>query len=97
MRCDKLEKKHDKHNNNVQLLTDLVARLIIPPHNTNDNQNQNNYDNRNWDSGLRVEIPDFSRNLKLREFLDWTYIVDEVFELKEIPPGMIHFQERASA
>jgi hypothetical protein len=30
---------------NVQLLTDLVVRLAIPPHNPNDNQNRDNYDN----------------------------------------------------
>jgi hypothetical protein len=84
----------------IRLLTDLVARLDLPPpphnnhpHNDNQNWENNNNDNRewnnphdlSWDGGLRVEIFDFSGSLKPEEFLDWMHTVEEIFELKEIP------------
>jgi hypothetical protein len=69
------EEARQAQQQNMQLLTNLVAHLAIPPYNPNDNQNHNNPPSRdrNWDSGLRVKIPNFSRSLKLEEFLDWTH------------------------
>ncbi|GKA01706.1 putative nucleotidyltransferase, ribonuclease H [Tanacetum coccineum] len=43
-------------------------------------------DNRRWESGMRVNIPDFARDtLSLEGFIDWLIAVEEVFEFKEVP------------
>ncbi|GKA94535.1 putative reverse transcriptase domain-containing protein [Tanacetum coccineum] len=41
-------------------------------------QNQRE-DNRHWESGIRVNIPEFDG------FIDWLVAVEEVFEFKEVP------------
>ncbi|GKC77928.1 putative nucleotidyltransferase, ribonuclease H, partial [Tanacetum coccineum] len=43
-------------------------------------------DNRRWESGMRVNIPDFARDtLSPEGFIDWLVAVEEVFEFKEVP------------
>ena len=97
-------------NNQTQLITTLMEQLN--PNNNNREQGPQNRGqvnppvrerDRNWDGGLRVEIPDFSGSLKPEEFLDWTNTVEEVFELKDVPPEKrvplvtIRFRDRAAA
>lgn len=40
---------------------------------------------RRWDSGFRIEIPEFSGNLSTEEFLDWLISIEEILEFKRIP------------
>ncbi|GJY06304.1 putative reverse transcriptase domain-containing protein [Tanacetum coccineum] len=48
-------------------------------------QNQRE-DNRHWESGMRVNIPDFAGDtLSPEGFIDWLIEVEEVFEFKEVP------------
>ncbi|GKD60374.1 putative reverse transcriptase domain-containing protein [Tanacetum coccineum] len=43
-------------------------------------------DNKHWESGMRVNIPDFAGDtLSLEGFIDWLVAVEEVFEFKEVP------------
>ncbi|GKD40182.1 reverse transcriptase domain-containing protein [Tanacetum coccineum] len=43
-------------------------------------------DNRCWESGMRVNIPEFDGDtLNPRGFIDWLVAVEEVFEFKEVP------------
>ncbi|GKE90601.1 hypothetical protein Tco_1571696, partial [Tanacetum coccineum] len=43
-------------------------------------------DNRRWESGMRVNIPDFTGDtLSHGGFIDWLVAVEEVFEFKEVP------------
>lgn len=43
-------------------------------------------DNRRWESGLRVNIPEFDGDtLNPEGFIDWLVVVEEVFDFKEIP------------
>ncbi|GJS98234.1 putative nucleotidyltransferase, ribonuclease H [Tanacetum coccineum] len=43
-------------------------------------------DNRRWESGMRVNIPDFAGDtLSLEGFIDWLVAVEEVFKFKEVP------------
>nr|GFC76679.1 reverse transcriptase domain-containing protein [Tanacetum cinerariifolium] len=43
-------------------------------------------DDRRWESGMRVNIPEFYGNtLNPEGFIDWLVIVEEVFEFKEVP------------
>ncbi|GKE92411.1 hypothetical protein Tco_1573506 [Tanacetum coccineum] len=43
-------------------------------------------DNRRWESGMRVNIPDFAGDtLSPEGFIDWLVVVEEVFEFKEVP------------
>nr|GEY10658.1 putative reverse transcriptase domain-containing protein [Tanacetum cinerariifolium] len=43
-------------------------------------------DNRRWESGMRVNIPDFNGDtLNPKGFIDWLVVVKEVFEFKEVP------------
>ena len=101
----------------AQLITDMLAQLALPRNRENRAENRpfgNNGDeeeetpNRHvrepkWDSGLRVEIPDFTGSLNPEEYLDWVYTVEEVFKLKNIPPEKqvslvaIRFRDRAAA
>ncbi|KAJ0735706.1 putative nucleotidyltransferase, Ribonuclease H [Helianthus annuus] len=42
--------------------------------------------NRRWDSGIRVDIPEFDgSSLNPEGFIDWLATVEEVFEYKEVP------------
>lgn len=89
-----LDRMQQNHTETMQLLTTLVERLA-PTNNQNNQQNNNDPPfNRNpqlpnrdrWDGGLRVEIQDYSGSLDPEEYLDWTNKIEEVFELKEVPP-----------
>nr|GFB49723.1 reverse transcriptase domain-containing protein [Tanacetum cinerariifolium] len=43
-------------------------------------------DNRRWESGIRVNIPDFDGDtLNPEGFIDWLVAVEEVFEFKKVP------------
>nr|GEV94334.1 hypothetical protein [Tanacetum cinerariifolium] len=43
-------------------------------------------DDRRWESGMRVNIPEFDGNtLNPKGFIDWLVTVEEVFEFKEVP------------
>ncbi|GKG43876.1 hypothetical protein Tco_0482969, partial [Tanacetum coccineum] len=43
-------------------------------------------DNRRWESGMRVNIPEFDGDtLNLEGFIDWLVAVEEVFEFEEVP------------
>ncbi|GJY83570.1 putative reverse transcriptase domain-containing protein [Tanacetum coccineum] len=43
-----------------------------------------------WESGMRVNIPDFARDtLSLKGFIDWLIAVEEVAEDSEIPKAII--------
>ncbi|GJU49514.1 putative reverse transcriptase domain-containing protein, partial [Tanacetum coccineum] len=43
-------------------------------------------DNRRWESGMRVNIPEFDGNtLNPEGFIDWLVAVKEVFEFKDVP------------
>ncbi|XP_039145554.1 uncharacterized protein LOC120282772 [Dioscorea cayenensis subsp. rotundata] len=43
------------------------------------------YDQRQWEMGMRTEIPEFYGRLQPEEFLDWLMIVEEIFEFKGVP------------
>ncbi|GKB84178.1 hypothetical protein Tco_0956450 [Tanacetum coccineum] len=43
-------------------------------------------DNRRWESGMRVNIPEFDGDtLNPEGFIDWLVAVEQVFEFKEVP------------
>ncbi|GJR83181.1 hypothetical protein Tco_0153966 [Tanacetum coccineum] len=43
-------------------------------------------DNRRWESGMRINIPEFDgKTLNPEGFIDWLVTVEEVFEFKEVP------------
>ncbi|GJT42571.1 hypothetical protein Tco_0951286 [Tanacetum coccineum] len=43
-------------------------------------------DNKHWESGMRVNIPDFAGDtLSPEGLIDWLVAVEEVFEFKEVP------------
>lgn len=60
-------------------------------------------DNRRWESGFKLELPEFSGGLQAEEFLDWINITEELLEFKEVPDAMrvplvaTRFRGRASA
>jgi hypothetical protein len=60
-------------------------------------------ENRRWDTGLKVDIPEFHGELQAEEFLDWINAVEMVFEFKKIPEEYqvplvaTRFRNRASA
>jgi hypothetical protein len=38
-----------------------------------------------WESGFKLDIPEFNWVLQPEEFLDWIAAVEEVLEFKEVP------------
>jgi hypothetical protein len=44
-----------------------------------------NRDFRPWESGLRIDLPEFQGGLTPEEFLDWVAAMDEVLEFKQVP------------
>lgn len=60
-------------------------------------------DNRRWDSGFKLELPDFSGGLQPEAFLDWLSTTEELLNFKEVPDAMrvalvaTRFKGRASA
>lgn len=41
-----------------------------------------------WDSGFRQEIPEFLETLNPEDFIDWTHMVEEILEFKQVTPEM---------
>ncbi|CAL9226509.1 unnamed protein product [Arabidopsis halleri] len=60
-------------------------------------------DNRRWESGFKLELPEFTGGLQSEDFLDWINITEELLEFKEVPDHMrvslvaTRFRGRASA
>ncbi|KAI3526019.1 hypothetical protein L1887_05170 [Cichorium endivia] len=49
-------------------------------------RNERGVDNRRWEAGMRVDIPEFDGvSLNPEGFIDWLATVEEVFEFKEVP------------
>jgi hypothetical protein len=38
-----------------------------------------------WESGFKLDIPEFNGGLQLEEFLDWIATVEEVLDFKGVP------------
>lgn len=61
------------------------------------------FDNRRWESGFKLDLPDFDGSLRPEEFLDWLNSVEELLTFKQVPDEMhvslvaIRFKSRASA
>lgn len=41
--------------------------------------------NRRWEAGFKVDIPEFHGGLQPEEFLDWLIAAEEVLDFKEVP------------
>ncbi|KAH9715447.1 Endonuclease [Citrus sinensis] len=60
-------------------------------------------DDRRWESGLRIDIPEFQGSGRPKELLDWINAIEEVFEYKEVPENKLvslaatRFRGRAAA
>ncbi|CAA7012879.1 unnamed protein product [Microthlaspi erraticum] len=60
-------------------------------------------DNRRWESGFRLDLPEFTGGLQPDEFLDWISTTEELLTFKEVPDEMrvplvaTRFRGRASA
>ncbi|GKA91260.1 hypothetical protein Tco_0813130 [Tanacetum coccineum] len=55
-------------------------------------------DNRHWESGMRVNIPEFDGDtLNPEGFIDWLVAVTKVFEFKEVPENKKGFIDRYQA
>jgi hypothetical protein len=37
-----------------------------------------------WESGLKLDIPEFSGGMQLKEFLDWVAAVEEIIDFKGV-------------
>ncbi|GKB46853.1 putative reverse transcriptase domain-containing protein [Tanacetum coccineum] len=62
-----------------------IQHHIDLEHGKTTRQNQRK-DNRHWESGMIVNIPNFTRDtLSPKGFIDWLVVVEEVFEFKEVP------------
>ncbi|KAH9650278.1 hypothetical protein KPL70_026314 [Citrus sinensis] len=46
-------------------------------------------DDRRWESGLRIDIPQFQGSGRPEELLDWINAIEEVFEYKEVPENKL--------
>ncbi|XP_052291811.1 uncharacterized protein LOC127900665 [Citrus sinensis] len=46
-------------------------------------------DDRRWESGLRIDIPEFQGSGRPEELLDWINAIEEVFEYKEVPENKL--------
>ncbi|XP_022857684.1 uncharacterized protein LOC111378688 [Olea europaea var. sylvestris] len=58
----------------------LEQPLDLPVHRRRGGQE----DNRRWESGFKVDIPEFHGGLSPEEFLDWVTAVKKVLEFKEV-------------
>ena len=43
------------------------------------------YNSNIWESGFKLDIPEFKGCLQLEEFLDWVAAIEEILEFKEVP------------
>lgn len=56
-----------------------------------------------WETGFRLDIPEFSGSLNPEEFIDWLNMVEEILEFKQVPEEMrvplvaTRFKSRAMA
>ena len=46
---------------------------------------ENNGSSKWWESGLRIDIPEFQGSLQPEGFLDWVSVVEKVLDFKEVP------------
>ncbi|KAI8543512.1 hypothetical protein RHMOL_Rhmol08G0224200 [Rhododendron molle] len=44
-----------------------------------------NCDSRQWESGLKVDLPEFQGGLAPKEFLDWVATIEEILDFKRVP------------
>ncbi|ESQ56324.1 hypothetical protein EUTSA_v10027485mg, partial [Eutrema salsugineum] len=64
---------------------------------------QNPVADRRWESGLKVDIPEFQGSVRGEDLLDWTIAVEEVLEFKQVPPDRqvplvaTRFRDRAAS
>ncbi|XP_013588872.1 uncharacterized protein LOC106363133 [Brassica napus] len=49
------------------------------------NRREHQPEERRWDMGFHVEIPEFNGNLNTEEFLDWLSSIEEILEYKRVP------------
>lgn len=60
-------------------------------------------DNRRWDTGFKLDLPEFHGSLQPEELLDWISSVEEILAFKQVPDDMCvplvatHFKGHASA
>lgn len=58
---------------------------------------------RKWDTGFKMDLPEFHDGLQPKELLDWISCTDEVLAFKQVPDDMCvslvptRFKRRASA
>lgn len=77
------------HNRGVQQQRDIV----VAPRN----------EIRRWESGFKLDLPEFSGSLQPEEFMDWINTTEELLTFKEVPDEMrvslvaTRFRGRASA
>ncbi|XP_023639598.1 uncharacterized protein LOC111830943 [Capsella rubella] len=57
------------------------ALTTLLPHNPLANNNNTQW----WETGFKLDIPEFASGLKAEEFLDWLHMVEEVLEFKNVP------------
>ncbi|PSS16035.1 Eukaryotic translation initiation factor 3 subunit J like [Actinidia chinensis var. chinensis] len=56
-----------------------------------------------WETGLKIDIPEFHGELKAEDFLDWLFAIEKVLEFKEVPENKrvplvaTYFRGRAAA
>ena len=43
------------------------------------------YNSNRWESGFKLDIPEFKGCLQPEEFLDWVAAIEEILEFKEVP------------
>lgn len=43
------------------------------------------WEDRRWESGFKLDIPEFHGGVKGEKLLDWLVAVDEILEFKEVP------------
>ncbi|CAA7027706.1 unnamed protein product [Microthlaspi erraticum] len=62
-----------------------------------------NTNSSRWESGFKVDIPEFSGSLNPEDFVDWLNMVEEILDFKKVPDDMriplvaTRFKNRASA
>ncbi|CAA7015758.1 unnamed protein product [Microthlaspi erraticum] len=46
----------------------------------------NEQEDRRWESGFRLDLPEFHGSVRGEELLDWLVAVEELLEFKQVPP-----------
>ncbi|CAA7031690.1 unnamed protein product [Microthlaspi erraticum] len=89
----RINHRHDIHRDNQGEHTRQDTRLDTV---------RNNSASR-WETGFRLDIPEFSGSLNPEEFIDWLHMVEELLEFKQVPDEMrvalvaTRFKSRAMA